>query len=136
MRQRGIGFAPHSITHTSSSGARASRHASGALVLVRGSVISTFAQEEMQGPESEIAHLTALLEENDHCSSDLKVRIEQETAKAAQRAGPSTGPMQSEQIARIIAETNKPLHDQISRLLDLMEHRAHGLRPELFQGRK
>ena len=55
MRQRGIGFAPHSITHTSSSGARAARHASGAPVLVRGSVISTFAQEEMQGPESEIA---------------------------------------------------------------------------------
>ena len=50
MRQRGIGFDPHSITHTSSYGARAARHAWVAPVPVRGSVISTFAQGEMQGP--------------------------------------------------------------------------------------
>ena len=75
IRQRGIGFDPHSITHTSSSVARAARHASGAPVPVRGSVISTFAQGEMQGPESEIARLTALLEQNDQRSNELKVSI-------------------------------------------------------------
>ena len=60
----------------------------------------------MQGQESEIARLTAFLEENVHLSNELKLCIEEETGKAAQRSGPSTGPTHSEQIVRIIAETN------------------------------